>query len=150
MFVADPNQRISMAGIKRHPFFVAGLPEGALAMNDHLLNIRPFSDPTVHHLIEVILVQSSVFAIVLNTSEETSFIVLCICQTVDSHFQIWHTIPSTMLSNGLQCNPQGGRKALCVRLAMLLLEGGLETHFVLLQCGVLEAEIDNCAAVAAV
>lgn len=36
-----------MAGIKQHPFFRTGLPPGALGMNDHLLQIRPFSDPVV-------------------------------------------------------------------------------------------------------
>jgi serine/threonine protein kinase len=36
MLVVNPEQRISMAQIKAHPWFVKNLPEGALAMNDAL------------------------------------------------------------------------------------------------------------------
>lgn len=45
MPVADPNKRINMVEIKKHPFFSSGLPDGALGMNDCLLRNRPSSDP---------------------------------------------------------------------------------------------------------
>ena len=47
MLVSNPEQRISMSEIKRHPFFREGLPDGALGMNDCLLRNRPFHDPQV-------------------------------------------------------------------------------------------------------
>ena len=47
MLVLNPDERISMSEIKRHPFFREGLPEGALGMNDHLLRNRPFLDRQV-------------------------------------------------------------------------------------------------------
>lgn len=47
MLVSNPEQRISLADIKQHPFFYEGLPEGAIKMNDSLLQNRPFHDPQV-------------------------------------------------------------------------------------------------------
>ncbi|KAK9803878.1 hypothetical protein WJX72_001318 [[Myrmecia] bisecta] len=38
LLVAEPSQRMSMAEIKVHPWFLAGLPVGALEMNDYLMN----------------------------------------------------------------------------------------------------------------
>lgn len=47
MLVADPEKRITMHEIKKHPFFLSGLPDGALDMNDTLFQQRPFSDAPV-------------------------------------------------------------------------------------------------------
>ena len=42
ILVADPAKRLSMDGIKRHPWFLKGLPPGALDMNDFYLQAPPF------------------------------------------------------------------------------------------------------------
>lgn len=34
----NPAERITMAGVLKHPWFVQGLPEGALSMSDHCLS----------------------------------------------------------------------------------------------------------------
>ena len=36
MLVDDPGQRISMAGIMHHPWYLTDLPEGVIDMNDEL------------------------------------------------------------------------------------------------------------------
>jgi hypothetical protein len=41
VLVADPAQRITMEDIKRHPWFLRGLPPGALEMNDVLISSDP-------------------------------------------------------------------------------------------------------------
>ena len=38
MLVADPAQRMGMDEIKLNQWFLAGLPPGALEMNDHLIS----------------------------------------------------------------------------------------------------------------
>ena len=38
MLVADPSQRMGMDEIKVNQWFLAGLPPGALEMNDHLIS----------------------------------------------------------------------------------------------------------------
>ncbi len=42
ILVADPAKRLSMEGIKRHPWFLKDLPPGALDMNDFYLQAPPF------------------------------------------------------------------------------------------------------------
>ncbi len=37
VLVAQPSKRMSMEEIKTHPWFLKGLPPGALEMNDFLL-----------------------------------------------------------------------------------------------------------------
>ena len=37
ILVADPEKRITMANIQRHPWFTRDLPEGVAQMNDQLL-----------------------------------------------------------------------------------------------------------------
>ena len=44
ILVADPAKRLSMEGIKRHPWFLKDLPPGALDMNDFYLQAPPFLD----------------------------------------------------------------------------------------------------------
>ena len=44
MLVAVPQDRLSMDAIKTHPWFLAGLPPGALDMNEFLLRgMEPFN-----------------------------------------------------------------------------------------------------------
>lgn len=44
MLVAVPSDRLSMDAIKTHPWFLAGLPPGALDMNEFLLRgMEPFN-----------------------------------------------------------------------------------------------------------
>ena len=42
ILVADPAERLSMEEIKAHPWFLRGLPRGALDMNDFYLQAPPF------------------------------------------------------------------------------------------------------------
>ena len=42
ILVADPRKRLSMEGIKKHPWFLKDLPRGALEMNDFYLQAPPF------------------------------------------------------------------------------------------------------------
>ena len=44
VLVASPTERLSMEAIKTHPWFLAGLPPGALDMNEFLLRgMEPFN-----------------------------------------------------------------------------------------------------------
>ena len=44
LLVADPGERMTMAEIKVHSWFLEDLPDGALAMNDWYLQSRPVHD----------------------------------------------------------------------------------------------------------
>ncbi len=44
LLVADPSERMTMAEIKVHSWFLEDLPDGALAMNDWYLQSRPVHD----------------------------------------------------------------------------------------------------------
>ncbi len=45
LLVADPSERMTMAEIKVHSWFLEDLPDGALAMNDWYLQSRPRPRP---------------------------------------------------------------------------------------------------------
>ena len=50
VLVADPAQRLSMEELKRHEWFLRGLPPGALEMNEFLMT----SDPTTNDVSAVL------------------------------------------------------------------------------------------------
>ncbi len=49
MLVADPSQRMGMGEIKVNQWFLAGLPPGALEMNDHLISSCSMLDEVRGH-----------------------------------------------------------------------------------------------------
>lgn len=49
MLVANPSQRMGMDEIKVNQWFLAGLPPGALEMNDHLISSCSMLDEVRGH-----------------------------------------------------------------------------------------------------
>ena len=41
LLVPDPHRRLTMEGIKAHPWFLTSLPDGALLMNDFYMRTVP-------------------------------------------------------------------------------------------------------------